>query len=1208
MKEKQTKIISVFLSLLLIFQQVGFAQSAAELNISGHLALMRNPLIQKTFRPAHLRFMEHDLSSNDFQLLLDRGSLDNLAGTSAEETTKQLLGYFLIGISLPNSSFWVNLRPDTPDNMIDPLLENTDVGKIFLEADIQLKRDAAKATSPETPEGKEYWDKLYLKAEELFASQNVTIPTLTRPWIVPDEIIVRETGQNAYIYKATLKVMLEEDYLAQGKDTGSVDYSFSDKRLKELNEYSTRLLKEKIIPKLTREINTSKRYAQLRQVYYSLILAQWFKKKFTGRNSFYASMIDRRNLTGLASEKRWSREEYFRQYQNSFKEGEYNYKVSVQSPYARRVRSYFSGGIAVGEISAVAQVVAPGRGGDVALPQDLINKGLRLSAFAEGGSALNPMPKVRVAGFGSFIKPAVLQASLDEVVSVLSARGIEPQRARKAIELFIEDKVNSISREKIVFRPDLAQGQSRIRNILLFDGGEGGLSVLDTQDLMDIVNGYIVAIDSTVHFSVSSDKIQPGKEEEVSKVAEDLVSFIKGLTRNKFLDMVRRISGILSLGWDDLDRNIYIEDYISGSHKHVFKLRITTKTGRKISFAVATKIARTSESITLTEMKGLEALQGLPNQLVPVFVFGGFLNGRRWYVEEFVEGELASDLLRNGRLTTDMRQEIIATLLAIAVGLNGLAPRDFHGENFVVQDQKKRAVMVDIGTNRLDILNNPRNQTQRDTQLLHRKMFLAALLAQYGFLSGSPQENHFILDAIAKDVNLTGGEGLKWLSQVYEDVRIKGVRHLADLFADLKWRNLFRSVLSQKSGLDFSSLFSETLRTYLEKSGLETGPPGSMLKYAENSRPAKFSSLQEALPRLGEQVGREYKKSFPQSYRYDTDRMIGLLRVMEEVKAGIRLAIKEALGIESLFSDIDLADMVGNAIDAVMERLDQEYVALDEAEQYFFNSKGTVTFRIFKNKTTNEVSFVLSNDGPGIQESIIFGWVKGVFESSKNEINNPDDAPRYFGKRGQGVFKLLNDALRRGYSVTFITQSAAGTHGRVFQQNLKGEKEIAEDFSRGSAGTDLVLTFPGESIEGGSGLKDPGGIDFRSLPITIEPVQNTGIRKIPTILLPPQTKLNLEMQWEEIALMFDAGIIPSTERIRGYLISCANAGFLEESGKVISFIADILREEELRGYNTEKSLKEILMLLESEDNAQRMKAALINMGVSATEPKRGAFL
>ncbi len=83
-----------------------------------------------------------------------------------------------------------------------------------MEADVQLKKDTAGMTSPQTPEGKAYWDKLYQKAGELFGTENITIPTLTRPWIVPNEIIIREAPDSAYIYKATLKVMLEEDYLS----------------------------------------------------------------------------------------------------------------------------------------------------------------------------------------------------------------------------------------------------------------------------------------------------------------------------------------------------------------------------------------------------------------------------------------------------------------------------------------------------------------------------------------------------------------------------------------------------------------------------------------------------------------------------------------------------------------------------------------------------------------------------------------------------------------------------------------------------------------------------------------------------------------------------------------------------------------------------------------------------------------------------------
>jgi hypothetical protein len=214
---------------------------------------------------------------------------------------------------------------------------------------------------------------------------------------VPGEIIVRETTDSAYIYKATLKVMLEEDYLkAQdsslrtpaggeaiskpgllrfarndkrgvvGNDENSI-YQFNDPRLKELNKYSTELIKELIIPKLTKEVNSSKRYASLRQVYYSLIMAQWFKARFNKHLSFtnqpnnpsnpiaqVTDLIDSKNLSNLASKTPWNKQDYFNQYQQSFTKGEYNTKETVYTPSGQVIRSYMSGGVGFQQITSSA--------------------------------------------------------------------------------------------------------------------------------------------------------------------------------------------------------------------------------------------------------------------------------------------------------------------------------------------------------------------------------------------------------------------------------------------------------------------------------------------------------------------------------------------------------------------------------------------------------------------------------------------------------------------------------------------------------------------------------------------------------------------------------------------------------------------------------------------------------------------------------------
>src|SRR3989338_7889283 len=211
MSVKLTKLLSLFLSFCLILEQSAFAQS---IDLSHYFANPVKPALPSDkFRPLHLRYLGYDNLSQYFKILLDKGDtrkedIDNK--TYLEENTQTLLKYFFIGLALPNDKFWVNLRPDSPETIIDDDLAKTDIGRIFLEADVQLKKDTAQFTYQQNHESKEDWDKLYKKTGELFGSENITIPTLTRPWIVPNEIIIREAPDNAYIYKATLKVKLEE--------------------------------------------------------------------------------------------------------------------------------------------------------------------------------------------------------------------------------------------------------------------------------------------------------------------------------------------------------------------------------------------------------------------------------------------------------------------------------------------------------------------------------------------------------------------------------------------------------------------------------------------------------------------------------------------------------------------------------------------------------------------------------------------------------------------------------------------------------------------------------------------------------------------------------------------------------------------------------------------------------------------------------------
>ncbi len=339
------RIVAVTVIFCLVFEQSGFAQVAAQMPIPAYI---NGYVAPDRFRPVQLRSISFDSAAEDFSLYLDRGDEIKAKPAQLNEQGKKLKQYFEIGIAMPNSYFWVNLRPDAPDQIIDPHLARTDMGRVLLEADLQLKKDMARFTSPQTTEGRDYWNKLYAKAEQLFGQNDITIPTVTRPWIVPGEILVRESESRAYILKATLKVMLEQDYLSDAK------YAFDDPRLKELNEYSSDIIRTMILPKLTREVNSSKKYAGMRQAYYSLILAQWFKAHYRGKEGAYASRIDTKVLDGLTSQKPWSKDTYFTAYKKSFEKGEYNISETIPAANGLTVRQYFSGGANFSELKIQA--------------------------------------------------------------------------------------------------------------------------------------------------------------------------------------------------------------------------------------------------------------------------------------------------------------------------------------------------------------------------------------------------------------------------------------------------------------------------------------------------------------------------------------------------------------------------------------------------------------------------------------------------------------------------------------------------------------------------------------------------------------------------------------------------------------------------------------------------------------------------------------
>ena len=261
-----------------------------------------------------------------------------------EDVTELSLSAFFIGLTLPNSKFWVNLDPFEPDVITDEELRKTDVGRIMLEADLQMKKDFCKYENPcESEIGEEFWVLLDKKSEELVEecmrkhpneiedADNVRFGIVSRYWIVPDKTDVYLTDGEVYIVDIALNVKSEPVYEDSTYQIVNQNLSLSDKckedlseAAKEMGRYAIELREEMILPLVVQEVNHGGYYSDLRRVYTSLALAQWYKDKYWHTSGIFTDFIDTNDLTGLESKYMWDAEDIWRDYVKSFEEGEYH--------------------------------------------------------------------------------------------------------------------------------------------------------------------------------------------------------------------------------------------------------------------------------------------------------------------------------------------------------------------------------------------------------------------------------------------------------------------------------------------------------------------------------------------------------------------------------------------------------------------------------------------------------------------------------------------------------------------------------------------------------------------------------------------------------------------------------------------------------------------------------------------------------------------
>jgi hypothetical protein len=285
--------------------------------------------------------------------------------------------YFLTGLSLPNDSFWVNLNPEESERIATRSMCSTMVGRIMLEADLQMKKDFCKYENPcESEIGEKYWALLEEKREELVTEcmriypeeiqsvDNVFFGAATRYWIVPDTITAYEDEDEIYVEEAALDIYSEPVFEYSTYEIKFQPTSLSTecrkslkKAAEEYGQYAMEMEKNLILPLVVNEVNTGDQYAELRQAYLSLALAQWYKSHC--KACLFSKFIDSADANYLKAWRGQDCNDIWREYCDSFRNGEYYCEKTEERGTDRIRKIYRGGGINFMEITSCIAIIGP---------------------------------------------------------------------------------------------------------------------------------------------------------------------------------------------------------------------------------------------------------------------------------------------------------------------------------------------------------------------------------------------------------------------------------------------------------------------------------------------------------------------------------------------------------------------------------------------------------------------------------------------------------------------------------------------------------------------------------------------------------------------------------------------------------------------------------------------------------------------------------
>jgi len=319
------------------------SQAFAQVNTQLNLVMPSDAFLPSTLKAIHI----DPQSPFEISFVIDGADKNQVDETDVNK----LVQYFLAAMTTPGKDMWVNLSPTESNRIIAAQFGQTSAGRELLGQDQMLKQLAASLTYPESETGKAFWSRVYQKAIAMYGTTAVPIDTFQRVWIMPEKAVVYEYNGTAFITESRLKVLLEDDYMALKNAQSGLLQKLSLKEAQKVNNFSSTVTREIILPEIEKEINEGKNFASLRQIYNAIILATWFKKKLK-KHILAQVYVDGKKVKGIEDDSEETAEKIYQQYMKVLEKGVYNYvRGDYDAPSGSMIsRQYFSGGFSIGNV------------------------------------------------------------------------------------------------------------------------------------------------------------------------------------------------------------------------------------------------------------------------------------------------------------------------------------------------------------------------------------------------------------------------------------------------------------------------------------------------------------------------------------------------------------------------------------------------------------------------------------------------------------------------------------------------------------------------------------------------------------------------------------------------------------------------------------------------------------------------------------------